>query len=137
MSKWTEMNFDNALDQAVAIGLEYVGILISGTAITLVPVDTGRLKGSITYATTKSKSKTKSPATSSDAVDKPSSKMELWVGTNVEYAEYVEYGYERKTGKRKRVPAQSFLRAALDYSRTQAQQLFDKALSDTLRKASQ
>ncbi len=88
--------------------LEKAAITVEGRAINRVPVDTGRLKGSITHET----------------YDE-----EAHVGTNIEYAPHIEYGTRshminspvkiRGVGWRyiKRHPgtkAQPFLRPALD-----------------------
>lgn len=54
--------------------------------------DTGRLTGSITYAMKASKSQPQPPATAGDAIQPPASEYEAYVGTNVEYAIYNEYG---------------------------------------------
>lgn len=56
-------------------------------------VDTGRLRGSITYATSTKRSKVEAPAENSDAVpETPKDDHYVYVGTNVEYASYVHYG---------------------------------------------
>lgn len=77
------------VERATKVFLEEAATVVKGQAKRLVPVDTGNLKGSIT------------------------SRVEGWeaiVGTNVEYAEYVEYGTRNKL-------EQSFLRAAIDITR--------------------
>lgn len=62
--------------EQIILALESIGSTAEGYAIETVPTDTGRLKNSITYS-----------------VD--DSDLVVYVGTNVEYAVYVEYG----TGK--------------------------------------
>lgn len=61
----------DALKNAVERGLMAIGETAVGYAQDLVPVDTGHLRGSITYAV--------------DGDD-------CYIGTNVEYAPYVEFG---------------------------------------------
>lgn len=61
------------LRMAVERALERCGMAAESFAVELCPVDTGNLRGSITHR-----------------VD--TGKQEAWVGTNVEYAPYVELG---------------------------------------------
>lgn len=78
-----------AIKQAIMRGLEKVGLVAEGYAKRLCPVDTGRLRNSITHA-----------VEGSEAVV---------IGTNVEYAPYVELGTSRQK-------AQPYLRpAAVDH----------------------
>ncbi|WP_068539437.1 HK97 gp10 family phage protein [Olegusella massiliensis] len=60
----------NAIKSAIAKGLETIGLVAEGYAKADVPVDTGRLRNSITHTTD----------------DK-----DAYIGTNVEYAPYVEF----------------------------------------------
>lgn len=62
-----------AIDKAVAAALEEMGLACEGYAKLACPVDTGRLRSSVTHMT----------KPSDDAV---------YVGTNVEYGPYVELG---------------------------------------------
>lgn len=80
-----------ALDQALARALVEIGITAEGYAKKACPKDTGRLQNSITYAV-------------------QDGEKAVYIGTNVEYAPYVELG----TSRRK---AQPFLRpAAADHA---------------------
>lgn len=63
-------------NEAVARALEAIGIQAEGDVASLAPVDTGRLRDSITHE-----------------VDE--SEEAVYVGTNVEYAAYQEYGTSR------------------------------------------
>ena len=65
-----------AMDKAIARALEAIGIQAEGDAAALCPVDTGRLRNSITHTI--------------DAGDNTAV-----VGTNVEYASYVHNGTSR------------------------------------------
>lgn len=73
---------EEAIDQALVRGLEGVGIAAESLAKAQTPVDTGRLRNSITYEISEGE----------EAV---------YVGTNVEYAPYVEFREDvsHKTGK--------------------------------------
>lgn len=65
-----------AKNDAIARALEAIGIQAEGDVAELAPVDTGRLKDSITHE-----------------VDE--SEEAVYIGTNVEYAAYQEYGTSR------------------------------------------
>lgn len=70
-----------AMREQVLLGLEAIGQEAEGYAKDECPVDTGRLRNSIAHA-----------------VDGDENKV--YIGTNVEYAPYVEYGeYKHTTGK--------------------------------------
>lgn len=64
---------EQATDEAIARALEAIGFQAEGYAKMLCPVDTGRLRNSITHTY--------------DA-----SERKAYIGTNVEYAPYVEFG---------------------------------------------
>lgn len=83
----------DAIDQALAKALEEVGLVAEGYAKKACPFDTGRLRNSITHQV------------------RPSEKS-VYIGTNVEYAPYVELGTSR-------TEPQPFLRpAAADHEGT-------------------
>lgn len=83
----------DAIDQALAKALEEVGLVAEGYAKKACPVDTSRLINSITHQV------------------RPSEKS-VYIGTNVEYAPYVELGTSR-------MKPQPFLRpAAKDHENT-------------------
>ena len=63
---------EDAINKAIARALEKVGLVAEGYAKAGCPVDTGRLRNSITHVT-----------------DPDSGKA--YIGTNVEYAKYVEF----------------------------------------------
>lgn len=78
----------SAYEKAIAAALEEIGLVAEGHAKRLCPVDTGRLRNSITHVV--------------DAGGKSA-----YVGTNVEYAEYVELGTSRSKAQPYLVPAAS------------------------------
>ena len=85
----------------------------------------GRLRGSITWATSLRRSKVNPngnpPAKSKDSVSKPSVKLILRIGTNVEYAAHVELGTGNKgKGGQK---AQPYLRPAVELYKKQITKL--------------
>lgn len=65
-------------DRSKNAALEAIGIAAEGYAKLLTPVDTGRLRNSISHAV---------------------SGNDVYIGTNVEYAPYIELGTVRYTGK--------------------------------------
>jgi HK97 gp10 family phage protein len=105
--------------RAVKAGLTAVGIRIEGEATLLCPVNTGRLRGSITWATGWNGSKTRAPSDMRDAVEMPTRDNVVHIGSNVEYAPYIEYG----TRKPKRM-AKPFLRPAFDDNRQTIKDIF-------------
>lgn len=69
----------NAIHKAVAAALEEIGLAAERFAKRACPVDTGRLRNSITHALN---------------MDEEA----VYIGTNVEYADYVENGTSRRNG---------------------------------------
>lgn len=69
---------EGAIKDAVAAALEEIGLVAEGAAKRICPVDTGRLRNSITHA-----------LVGDDSVA---------IGTNVEYAPYVHEGTSRYKG---------------------------------------
>lgn len=88
--------------RAIDRALEEIGLAAEGYAKRACPVDTGNLRNSITHAV----------ESGEDAV---------YIGTNVEYAPYVELGTSRQK-------AQPFLRPAASEHGAQYRQLLKKAL---------
>lgn len=67
--------FKGAKDDAIARALEAIGLVAEGYAKRLCPVDTGRLRNSISHT---------------------HDENSAYIGTNVEYAPYVEFGTRRQ-----------------------------------------
>lgn len=82
----------DAFNKQVELGLKAIGLTAEKYAKGDCPVDTGRLRNSITFATTNYHSSGKEPASVGDfeAKVKPES-ASVYIGTNVEYAPYVEF----------------------------------------------
>ena len=125
-AKWTRYDMRKVVDGATAKALETIGLGLEGAAAKLAPVDKGRLRASITHATIRAPARPRSNARSGDGVSSPTDRHAVHVGTNVEYAPYVEYG-TRKTA------AQPFLRPALDDNRKNVRDILSKALSEGFR----
>jgi len=94
----------SAVSDAILAALEAVGLTAEGYAKLLCPVDTGRLRNSISHA-----------------VDE--NEKAVYIGTNVEYAPYVEMG----TSKTK---AQPFLTPAATVHRDEYRQIIEQYLKN-------
>lgn len=92
----------DGIDSAIGAALEEIGLLAENYAAKKCPVHTGNLRGSITYEV----------YTGDNAV---------YIGTNVEYAPYVELGTSRQK-------AQPFLRPAASEHGAQYRKVLEKAL---------
>lgn len=92
----------DGIEAAVGVALEKIGLLAENYAAKKCPVDTGNLRASITHEV--------------DAADNA-----VYIGTNVEYAPYVELGTSRQK-------AQPFLRPAASEHGVQYRQVLEKAL---------
>lgn len=92
----------DGIDSAIGVALEKIGLLAENYAEKKCPVDTGNLRGSITHEV--------------DAGDNA-----VYIGTNVDYAPYVELGTSRQK-------AQPFLRPAASEHGERYRQVLKKAL---------
>lgn len=92
----------DGIDSAIGVALEEIGLLAERYAARKCPVDTGNLRASITHEV--------------DAGDDA-----VYIGTNVEYAPYVELGTSRQK-------AQPFLRPAASEHGARYRQVLKKAL---------
>ena len=133
-AKWTRYDMRKVVDKAMAVAMVTIGLGLERAAKMLAPVKTGRLEGSITYATKTARSNAKSPATQKDAVSSPRRKHRVYVGTNVEYAPHVEYGTNQMRRLSFGTQAQPFLRPALDDNRKNIRDILSKALSEGFRR---
>lgn len=87
-----------------------IGLIVEGQAKLLINNVTGRLGGSITTQSQTQGSSPTGPTKSGDIIDKPMTDNEVYVGTNVEYAPYVEFGTIHQSAK-------PYLRPALDLAK--------------------
>lgn len=140
-------------EQFTVDALRLSGEFVAGQAKLLAPVDTGFLRGSITYAlkgfvskvdtrthSNQSRNVPKSNrVTQEDAVSKPTKKFVVRIGTAAEYAAEIEFGTHTKGSARggfgalnepsresKGRRAKSFLRGGLALSRRGIRQIFRK-----------
>lgn len=101
-------NYDDVIDKVAEKVVRKYGIRIASGAKLLCPVDTGRLRGSITYQTKSFGGRPEEAATQADVIAKPTDQYTAFVGTNVDYAFKLEYGTERN------MQGHPFLRPAID-----------------------
>lgn len=112
-------------EKACARGLVAIGLTAERHAKNNCPVDTGRLRGSITYATSASHSAGEPPSGPPDyATHGTPEKFDVYIGTNVEYAPYVELG------ARGRKPVHMLKKAASEHSAE-----YKKLMEDSLKNA--
>jgi len=82
------------LDSRVMLALKAIGVEAMNYAVKDCPVDTSRLKNSLAWAT-------KNEHGGGDAPKGSPEDYKVYIGTNVKYAVYVEYGdYSHKVGKK-------------------------------------
>jgi HK97 gp10 family phage protein len=97
--KWYGDQVLSKIDQAVVSGLTAAAIEVEAKAVKHCPIDTGNLVGSINY-------------------DVDPALFEATIGTNVEYAPYVEYGARGRAPK-------SFLRRSADELKPRINKIFN------------
>jgi len=94
-----------ASEQAVRIGLEMCGLQAEGYAIDICPVGaTGRLRGSITHGVIQEE-------------------LTAFIGTNVKYAAYVEFGTSR-------MKPQPYLKPAVNNHQQEYKDIFQYCLEN-------
>jgi HK97 gp10 family phage protein len=98
--KWYGDKAIQGMEQAVSLALEASALLVEGQAKALTPVDTGNLRNSITHEVEGKEAK---------------------VGTNVEYAPFVELGTVK-------MAAQPYLNPALEMNKGNIQRIFAEAI---------
>lgn len=121
--------FIKAKDLAVEKALNALGVHLEGEAKEELEnsprrVDTGRLKGSITYATETEHSTGESPSWPADYLKHGTPEQgTVYVGTNVEYAPYIHEGSDRLKPNR-------FLKNAFTRNREQIKQYLEAELKN-------
>lgn len=136
-------NYGDAMNRAIELALRQAGIIVEEQAVALAPVDTGRLKGSITWRTENDGSEVREPAEWGDAVSSPTDSKSVYIGTNVEYAQHIEYGVSHVGGgifrgirraMARRRSAQAFLRPALHEKKQDITRDFAKWVQEYLKR---
>jgi hypothetical protein len=104
-------DYAEAVRSGTIAGVLKTALQVEAQAKRIAPVVTARLKGSITHAMRASRSSVQSPAGPGDAIQAPNDEYTAFVGTNVEYAIYNEYGTVKHPS------GNPFLRPAIDIVR--------------------
>jgi phage gpG-like protein len=144
------------IQRAIDAGLEAIGIVVEGQAVELAPIDSGRLKGSITYATKRGGDKPKAvkdyTPKDEDGVQHDGSENTVVIGTSVEYAVYVEFGsgpheivpkdkkalfwkgakHPVKRVRHPGTPAQPFLRRSIELYKDEIKEAFSTTFKSNL-----
>ena len=134
----THKSYPEAMENAIDAFLVKAGVYVEGEVLKNIKrsgiIDTGRLRGSITYQTADKGSHPEYPATESDKISKPAEFFGLSgkdrivdIGSGVEYAAYNEYGTYR-------MRARPYLRPALRRSRTPLTKAFRNLIGQGLRR---
>ena len=117
----TARQLADAMQDAVGTALTETGIILVKAAKFRAPVDTGRLRGSITYATRTTRNGVDSKAKPEDGISHDGSGNTVMIGSNVEYARRQEYGIGKMPGK-------AYMRGALESNREAIKGLFADAI---------
>lgn len=129
-------NMSESIRAMLAIAIEEAALDIVGQAKLLCPVDTGRLRGSISWKTRSAESGVEGLATDADHVKHatiPDNDLEAVIGTNVRYAAPVEFGWKRVSEKGKqeyRSAAKSYLRAAVESRKKQTYEIIKRRVGE-------
>jgi HK97 gp10 family phage protein len=102
--KWHGDKAIKSMEQAINVALTASALVVEGQAKALVPVDTGNLRNSITHEV---------------------KKQEARVGTNVEYAPFVELGTVK-------MAAQPYLNPALELNKGNIKKIFASAIKEAM-----
>ena len=131
-------NYESIVEKATERAMAAVGEHLSGIAELDAPVKSGRLAASITWATSRDGNSPRPDALPSDKVSSPRKKNVVYIGTNVEYAQHIEYGTKNRRflgigygGTR--MAAQSFLRRALNDERSRVRKMYQEELHKGLK----
>lgn len=124
----------NALEKAKRRGLVAIGLAAEGHAKRATPVDTGRLRNSITYALAGEQTHVESYKARKGGKDRetytydgnaPGKKGEdaVYIGSNVEYAPYVELGTSK-------MAARPFLKPAATEHTSEYKRLYEDSMKN-------
>lgn len=102
--KWYGDKAIESIEDAISLALEASALVVEGSAQNLAPVDTGNLRNSITHEV---------------------EGKEARVGTNVEYAPFVELGTVK-------MAAQPYLNPALEQNKGNIKKIFADALKEAM-----
>ena len=120
---WYGEEVSKKMDIAILSGLTAAAITLEGEIVKKITemkiVAIGRYRGSITYRTYNGGDEPKSPADGDNGVQSKPTQYEAFIGTNVSYAPYLEFGSKGRAPR----PA---IRQAFDESKELVQEVFKK-----------
>lgn len=127
---------EGELEEAIERALEAWGLQAENYAKAKCPVDTGLLRNSITHAQGGKQAAIKTYHADIARGDKqsvgfyagtaPNEKNTMYVGSNVEYAPYAEYGHHKASGGM--TPGAHFLKSAIEGHTSVYKRLIEQAL---------
>ncbi len=124
--------FDNtdkaaeAMEAAIESALYAAAVKIHGDAVMMAPIDTGNLRGSLSFSVCGGQAEgVSAPASSADGVG-AASENTANIGTGVHYAPHVEYGTRKMS-------ARPFLEPALQQNRQAIQDLMSEQFAKRLK----
>lgn len=126
----TDDNTDKIIaekNEAVERALEIIGGKAMGYASGLSPVDTGRLAGSITWATQMANGGGPPGDSTPQGIPEEGT---VYVGTNVEYAEYQEFGTSRMSAAN---GGRGYIGPAIQEHLDEYKKILEQELSDSVR----
>lgn len=111
--KWNGDAVKLISERVISESVFEIGLVVEGQAKVLAPYAIGRLRGSITVQMRDRGTEPDGPVEQGDVIQKPTDENVAFVGTNVDYAAYQEFGTVKMN-------AQPYLRPALDIAQGQA-----------------
>lgn len=148
------INVEKATEKALEKAATMIGGSLAGHASEGCPVDTGLLRNSITYALGGKSANTQTYASTQkdaegntqtgtyegEAPRDQAGEITVYIGTNVQYAPYVELGHSQEPGryvpaigkrlKADHVDARPFLRPACENNRDEIEKIIEKCLKE-------
>lgn len=137
---------EKAIEKRMKLAAKMIGGTLEGHAKEACPVDTGLLRNSITYAlggdtphnaVYSSDNGSESGHYEGIAPTDDDGEITVYVGTNVEYAPYIELGHKQEIGrfvpaikkrlKKGQVEARAFLRPAMENSKSEVKMIIRQA----------
>jgi len=129
--KWNGDEVKRKIREITPKVLEVGAIVIHGQVVMDTPVDTGLLKNSLSYSIESRQEGLNSDpgdvkADPSDGVPINASSDEIWIGTNVDYAGYIEMGTSR-------MEAQPFFSTGFAHSKNKAKKAMQESFKNLMK----
>lgn len=105
------------VDENGALALQFAGALVADAMVDATPRVTGRAQGSITWATSRARSRVKPPATVQDEIEAPLQPNVVKIGSALWRFKFLEFGTLRHA-------ARAILRGTFEKMRTPIRRVF-------------